>query len=254
MPLAFPTEESMKPMLPAVAHRLARRRRHSVSCVFEVAAARGVPDVVAVDFLARFADRPPVTDSADLAVWLALTREMRMGDDAVSTAVVASWVGLSSGYVGQVSLPRLRERGLVDGSKRGRWVVSERYAHRVRTLATIELKLKDWRQGIRQAALHGRGADHSWLVLDGGAWSRESSARGAAAAAAQMRGVGLATLSADGRVTLIAGSGRSTAQRTLQSELSRAVLAERSWDLVREGRTSGPVYPVFGRELSELSG
>lgn len=246
----------MKPMLPAVAHRLAKRRRGSVICVYEVAALRGVPDAVVVDFATEFAQRPAVTDAIDLAVWLALTRATKpaMTNDPTTTAQVASWVGYTTGYVGSVSLARLRELEFVDSPRRGSWVLRQAYAHRVRTMSTIELKRKDWRQGLRQAALHGRGADHAWLVVDGAAMSEDSQNWTSAASASRMRGVGLARLLGAGQLRTPVAPAPRQARRTDAAELTRAVLAERCWAIVSTGATSGPVFPVFGRTVSRAMG
>lgn len=242
----------MKPIAMRVAHRLAHRRRGAVESYFEVPAQRGVPDLVIADFINELSSRPQVTEASALAVWLTATDLVRhRSDQEVTTRELALATGMSLGHVSGNCLPRLREVGFTEQLGRGRWRILELFRDRTRTLVTVELKRRDWRQGIRQAALHGRGADRAWLVMDASAFAhdpdqvRTSECRSVAV----NREIGVATVQQGGRLDVLApasvGGPRAHSRRS--AAISRAILAERAWHLRATGLTSGPLFPVFGR-------
>lgn len=237
----------------AVAHRLAGRRAGAVRTFTEVPAARGVADIVIVQFDPRMlaVERPAVGDYSDVLVLLALTDRAVGGVDAASTRDLACHVGFSSGHLTTTCLPRLRDKGLVKTVGRGSWTATSSYQSPVRTLATVELKRRDWLSGLRQASLHGVGADFAWTVLDSTALRTDRDRFQVASQAHRERGIGFATATPSGRLIMHvpARGGGPVADRSLLARANRALLAERVFDFATQGVSSGPTWPVFGREL-----
>jgi len=256
---AFMLESEMVPPLLPRLRTLAGWRAGSLHIYYEVPALRGVPDLV----LARFDDaaldswtRSPVTEYSQIATLVALAERAEAGVTVSSARDLATHVGLSSGHLGGVVLPRLAEQGLADQSSRGRWLLTKPFVSPVTRLVTVELKRHDRIGALHQATAHGQGADRAWVVLDAVRLRIESPRDRAILEAYESRGVGLATLSQDlGRVRVVARprrGGAATFSRYVR-RVARAVLAERVLDLHLGGGDSGPTWPVFGRTLATRS-
>jgi hypothetical protein len=216
--------------------------------VFEVPAAAGVPDVVATvldqDVIAARAGTGFVTDPAGLAALLTLSdaRGRRRDLDARQVAAAA---GITGSYLRSRVLPSLAARGLAVMTAPGRWTAVAAYRSPACTLVTVEAKLRDWRRGLGQAARHAAGADAAWLVLDA------ACTRPAVGQTGWFRatGVGLAGLDPDGTLRPLVPPAATGVLRA-----RRELLAERLADLYCSGAVSGPVGPVFGRDLMPSTG
>lgn len=254
---AFRYEAAMTAPVLASAHRFAGRRVGAVQAFTEVQAARGVADIVIVQFDPTVVEARPfaVLHHSDLLVLLAADDHQVGGVDAVAAPDLAKGTGLSPGYVARTCLPRLRDRGMVVNVGRGRWSQVAPYAPPVRTLVTVELKRRCWPSALRQASQHGIGADFAWTVLDATALRPARDPFVVACDAHRQRGVGFATITAGGRLVLHvpARAGGPLSHRSMAARANRALLSERVFALALEGVTSGPAWPVFGRDLAAVA-
>lgn len=216
--------------------------------IYEVPAAAGIPDVVAVTFdsdVLRSRDATGfLTNPALLGAFLTLSDWLGT-DTALTSERVAASIGVTSRYAGSRVLPLLAERGLASTPAYGQWMAIRPYVSVARRLVTIEAKLRDWKRGLGQAARHAAGADEAWLAID------EAHVRAAAASAHWFHGtgVGLASVS-ESRVPKVHVAPGSPQILRMRREL----LAERAAELYSAGSASGPIGKVFGRELTPTKG
>jgi hypothetical protein len=216
--------------------------------LFEVPAAAGVPDVVAVVFdraaVSGWSDSSFVTDHASVAALLALSDALVRGC-GIEARQVAAASGVSVPYVRSRVLPGLAARGLVVMTGPGLWAAVSEYRSPALRLETIEAKLRNWRQGLGQAARHAPGADAAWLVLDG----KYTGPAEDGVNWFRALGVGLAGLAADGTLTPLVEPAGAEVLRT-----RRELLAQRLARIWLSGAASGPVGRVFGRYLRAATG
>ena len=218
--------------------------------LFEVHGAAGIPDVVAasVDYTALLerADKDFLTSPTELAVVLFLSRMSRKREAGVTTAQIASAVGVTCRHLSATVLPNLVERRHVR-SDGGLWCADVPYRPLVTRLVTFEAKLHDWKKGLAQAARHVPGADESWLALD---HARHDPAM-RHLDLFELYQVGLATVDRAGELEILLRP-TSTASRLLTPR--RELLSERVASLIAAGSLSGPVPFVFGNVLAASTG
>ncbi len=195
----------------------------------EVVAPGATADLVAGAFdyemvaARRSAGVVPLTDWTSLLCALACL-------EPLSTAEIALAVGLSSSGARR-SLATATASGAL--RRDGRYfALNPDWKPAVTRLVAIELKLRDWRKGLVQAARYRRWADASWLILGRTAVEQaEPNARQA--------GIGLARLGRDGAWTRAQAAKRARppygVERRWAEEqvLAQALLAGWQLDLVR---------------------
>lgn len=251
---SFLLESDMVAALLPRLRRLAGWRKGEFDVFFEVPAARGVPDVVVVEFKSSARDgyRSAVVEQTDVAAWVALSERAATGQVVTAAQDLATHLGLSVGHLGRAVLPRLLERDIVAPAGRGRWRLIVPYEAPISRLVTVELKTKDRFGALHQAVTHGQGADRAWVVLDATRLPAHGRAGDVARETYASRGIGLATLRRGrGALTVLSrpapGGARSFSGFTRRA--ARAVLAERVLALHLAGLDAGPTWPVFGRVL-----
>ena len=212
----------------------------------EVPTAGGVPDVMFLEWDEEaIAHREthglaPVTDLTRLRVLEALERGRS------DVARLSRAVGVSAAHLGRIVLPALEGLGWVerwsDGSVSLLGALT--YQAPVRSMVTIEAKLRDWRRAFKQASLHAQTADRAYIALD----ARRATAASSIADELAAEGVGLATVDADtGEVQIVAHPSGSRAR-----ESWFRFAAEQAWTLRQQDRRVGDVSHVFGRDLRTL--
>lgn len=222
---------------------------------FEVPLAAGVPDMVVVAFdeavvrHRQVVGLGPVVDVRAVRVLAALAA------GATGVGDVAAAAGVSSGHLRRGVLPGLVAAGWVQPLA-GRSVLLRHVFEPVVSWAvSVEAKRSAWAQAVAQAQRHLPAADRVFVALD-------VAYAGRAVANAEHlagTGVGVVTVAADPPV----GSGavdvvtypkvnRPQLPRAHRgtSPAAKALLGERVWELRLAGRSDGPTYPVFGRDLA----
>jgi hypothetical protein len=217
---AFRWEADMTSLVAGQIARLMPRSEISHFVVPEVPAAVGIADLVAVRFdhsalIHRLAsDVGPLCSPLRIRVLDLLRRDrpMRIG-------TLARKVGSTPHALSRSTLRPLHELGILElthdaARATGRW--RSVAAH----VTAVELKLSKWRDALKQADNFALVADRSWVVLD------QARARPALAAVEHFRpfGVGLAVLSTDGRLRVVARPSARCRHRWL-----RSLMAERAW-------------------------
>lgn len=238
----FDFEAEMLPVLADQRRQLLHRRP---SCAFrpmyEVAMATGVPDLVLVRFdedVLRARDAAglgPVIDATECAVLDALRRRRRTADE------VAGAVAMSTRHVGGTVLSRLADRGYVTFDN-GTWSRHEALASTTTGIVAIEAKRTDWRKASSQARRYLTFANEAYVAVDEAYGHRVEPWADRLAAT----GIGVATAGVTGAVTVLARCGWTEPRVRWHALLA----GERCWDLRRESSTSGPTWPVFGRNLT----
>lgn len=220
--------------------------RADARVLFEVPAAAGVPDVMRVAFDPDvLEDRTcwslaPVVDLTMLRVLVAT------GGGPVTLAEVAQRSQVTAAHLRRIVLPNLVELGWLEpltGRGDGAAVTPRvRYRPLVRSVVTVEAKRQDWRGALTQVRRHRRCADRAYVAIDA---ATPGPLLGLADELSRA-GTGLVTVdAAEGRATLVT---RPAAGFPRVDE--RALVGERAWSLVREGRTTWDTFPVFGRNLT----
>jgi hypothetical protein len=218
---------------------------------FEVQSSTGIPDVVLISFNEqRLFERAlhglaPIVETADVAVMTALAKHYgnSHGAEFWSASELSHVTGLTPGYLSSTVLRRLQKDGYIEKVSHGKWTPIHSFRPLADHVICIETKRTDWRAGFWQA--NRQESDYTWLVLDAAASSRNA-ARAEKFAA---RKVGLATLSASSELDILIPA---LARRP--STVQRNVLIERTADLYLQGKVSGPVSHVFGRDLHATTG
>jgi hypothetical protein len=217
---------------------------------FEVQSAAGIPDLV----VASFNDQElynrhqqgiaPILDLPDVAVMTILGASRANGTDGPwSPAELATATGVTRGYLSSTVLRRLEYHGHVRHVARGKWIATHAFKPIADCIISIETKRTDWRAGFWQA--HRQAADYTWLVIDA-AGSTRSIAR---ANKFFVSKVGLATLSTMSELRIIVPAADRQPSATY-----RNLLGERVAALHLSGQPSGPIHPVFGRDLRTTTG
>lgn len=217
-----------------------------VDARLEVPTAAGVPDVVFVSWDEDVvADRQrhrlgPVLEMTKVRALAHLNR----GPAALRDLGVAA--GISRAHVQRSIVPQLVDAGWVHLNEDGLVEFSDgvTYLAPVRSLVTVETKLRDWRRALHQAYGHAQGADSSFIALDA---SRAAAGLRYAEEFAAL-GVGFATVdAATGTVDIVS---KPTAARPRRRPAEFLLAAERVWNLRLQGRDTGDVGHVFGRDLA----
>lgn len=212
---------------------------------FEVPAVGSVPDVVIAQFnhqavqMRLAMGQGPVRDMTAVRTLRCLTAGIR------DVEAVAEHVGVSRAHARRSVLGQLAEDGWVQPltGRDGRVELVHPFLPLVSWMVTVEAKRSKWREAVSQARQHLGFANRAFIALDEahiGAVRPVSS--GLADAGIGLMSVDAATMQA--RV-VAQPRGRRRPEATAQH-----LVGERLWDLHLRGEASGPVYPVFGRELA----
>jgi hypothetical protein len=242
-------EADMYPFVARQAGRLAGVRTGAVA-FSQVHASFGIPDLVFAVFdenvLASRVESGlrPILDTSAVAALLYLARRFQEFDDrSASIAEITPYSGISPSYLSSVVLPRLCEGGHVERVSRGMWAATHPFDTCVTRLVTVEAKLRSWRSGLGQARRYGVGSDRTWLIIDE---SHSRSALGNSGVFAA-NGIGLATLTANGKLCI-----KERAVRRNPSRIHRETLAERLAAMSQMGVTSGSYNHLFGQPQKAL--
>jgi len=209
----------------------------------DVNAAFGIPDLVFAVFdeevleARRRLEVVPITDLVDVAAMIYLARCWRRGMSA-SSQDLSRRTGVSRSYLSSTVLPRLCAGGHARCQGRGGWVATHPFDATVTRLATVEVKIRSWKQAMSQAIRHGLGTDRSWVLLPS-----DSAAPALRQVASFERSkIGLATIGPDGYLQI----GYEPPSRA-DSALHRRVLSERLTKFYMAGRASGDHRTLFGQ-------
>ncbi|CAH0172964.1 hypothetical protein [Microbacterium sp. Bi128] len=224
--------------LPRLAFR--HEKLSTVEVFSEVPAVHGVPDLAGVRFdFNRIADRdaagvrPLSTDTEVRAV-------LAIGAGATA-ADIAARAKLSPDYVRRAVLPLLSDLGWITRTVAGgvqlrpeaRWVG--------RRVVTVEAKLRDWRKALAQARRQQLSADAAYIALDSGTLS------GIRDHLAQIARGGIGVMAVDAELQRARVLVRPARVFDTRRHAGRALLAERSLEMMLRGTREGQIYPVFGR-------
>ena len=237
----FRYEADMVPVLRAWLPRLAFRHE-SVSPVevfTEVPAIHGVPDLAAIRFVPEAVRqreeagvRPLTTDTEVRAV-------MHLSRGPQRVRELSDLMGMGPDYLRRAVVPLLVDLGWVRFESG--WV--ERNPAAVwtgRRVVTVEAKLRDWRGAISQARRQQLSADAAYVALDVDVCHRIFADLDHIANS----GIGVVAVDAARQAATVL-----VRPRRLPRELTavgRALVAERSLDMLRRGTREGQIYPVFG--------
>lgn len=249
--------DMLEPLLAGVTSALSKSLGQPL---FEVQTTQGIVDLLFVRpnkaaIEERVRDKlPPLTQIAQVAVMIALTElsAIKPHGQPADARTIARYTSLSSEHIRRNILPHLQASGWIT-SLRGGWQATRMYHPPVRGITAIEVKRGDWRRALAQAAAHTDFATTSYVALD------ETRIRdfSTATRAFELAEVGLLTISKERHDILPTGSVEvliKSHRRRRPSPVPRAVVAERSWALIAEGRRSGHVGHVFGRYFTTTSG
>lgn len=215
-----------------------------VDARLEVPTASGVPDVVFVEWDQQAVDERARWDLSPVLDMTKLRALYRLNDGAATAEDLAAATHVSSAHVRRNVVPHLRELGWLEGSLTTGYSLMPGLSYQtpVRALVTVEAKLSDWRRAFTQAVGHVQSADRSFIALD----ARRASGGVSVAAELAGVGVGVATVDADTGNVLILSRPRPQKVRSVAYFLA----AEQVLSLRLNGRESGDVGHVFGRDLA----
>ncbi|MFF0312919.1 hypothetical protein ACFYSC_36335 [Streptosporangium sp. NPDC004379] len=247
----FRAEADMLVPLVEQAESLIQPLSGRLQILFEVQSAAGVPDLVLAVFDSQELARreryglPAVTDAPDVAVMTVLGALAARSSEATLTPTQLSrFTGVTSSHLSSAVLKRLADNGHIKRVKRGHWAATHPFKPLAHQIVSIETKLNDWRRGFWQA--HRQAADYTWLVMD----EMHSFGLSSKREYFLSNKVGLATLSAvSGYLDVIVPA---LCRKPLS--MHRNLLIERAADLYLSGKVSGPLTPVFGRQLLSTRG
>lgn len=211
----------------------------------EVPAVHGVPDLAGLRFdFDRIAARDaagvrPLSTATEVRAILAIGPEATAAD-------IAARAKLSPDYVRRAVLPLLSDLGWVTRTVAGSVRVRPEARWVGRRVVTVEAKLRDWRKALAQARRQQLSADAAYIALDSGALSgiRDHLAEVARG------GIGVIAVDAEHkRARVLARPARVSDPRR---NAGRALLAERSLEMMLRGTREGQIYPVFGRSAPQV--
>lgn len=221
--------------------------RHA-SVFFEIPCAAGIPDIAIIKLdVNAINDRhgtEPLAEAADVRTMVSLSETRAAMKKSWTVPEAAAHAGVGVGHFRRTILPRLIAGGhLLED--RGQVSLKYKYRSLAKQVVTVEAKRRDWRAAVGQAARHTAVADASWIALD------------SASSATALKhlhwfttyGVGLASLSTDGKLSKLVAP-----QRTHPHRADRELLVERAFSLRRDGRHSGEIPRVFGTRLLATTG
>lgn len=189
---------------------------------FEYESTNGMPDIVFASFdgraLRERAQSPlagAFVETSEVAVLMALDE-----NEAAPLEVVARRARLSPSTVG-ARVRSLAEAGAVERVDRAGWRRLGPFAARLRAATAVELKLRDWRKALDQAARYRAFAERSLVVVDS---DRAAGAR-ANAVAFRFNSIGLASLSPWGELEQLV----AVAEAAPFDRVARVVAGERLW-------------------------
>ncbi len=247
--LAFRWERDMLPPLMAVVDDVVPHQgRGPVHVLTEVASASGVPDLVAVRFDERMTSERLAAGLGPIGDLTQVRALVAAADGGRTVAQLAAAAQVTRAYLRGSVLPALVDAGWLEPTT-GRGssaVVTPRHLLRpvAADLVTIEAKKAAWQRAVNQAMRHAPSTDACYVALD----AIRAAPAIAQRAAIRRLGVGLLTVDpVTCRVTVIARP-----RRRPHDPAMRTLLAERSWQLVLSGQTTGPTFPVFGRDLTAV--
>jgi hypothetical protein len=236
------------PLMAAVDDVVPRRARVPVHVLTEVPSASGVPDVVAVRFDERVTSERLAAGLGPIGDLTQVRALVAASDGGRTVAQLADAAQVTRAYLRGSVLPALVDAGWLEptAGRGSAGVVAPRHPMRpvATDLVTIEAKKAAWQRAVNQAMRHAPSADACYIALDA------ARATPAIAQRAAIRRLGVGLLTVDPvtcRVTVVARP-----RRRPHDPAMRMLLAERAWQLVLAGRTTGPTFPVFGRDLTAV--
>ncbi|WHE35166.1 hypothetical protein [Microbacterium sp. BDGP8] len=246
---SFRYEADMMPVLRRALPRLAFRHESNspVEVFSEVPAVHGVPDLAGVRFdFERIAARAargvrPLTTDAEVRAVLAV------GDATLTTREIADRTRMSSDYVRRAVAPLLIEQGWMEWTEENRLRRRQGAQWVGKRVVTVEAKLRDWRRALTQARRQQLSADAAYIALDASTVSRVTDhlaeiARG---------GVGVIAVDCDQQRARVLVRPNTTPDS--RRAVGRALLAERSLEMMLRGTREGQIYPVFGWTAPHLT-
>lgn len=206
----------------------------------EVPALSGVVDLVRIRprmavLMARGAAAvSPVTNYAALRLLL-------RNESSFTARDVSEDLGLALPRVSQSILPLLENLGWVSRESRTQWAQCMPYVIPATRVATVELKLHDWRRALWQAMRHAAYADQSWTALDA------IRSRPALRAREAFAHVGVGVLLIDAAATVRDAVAVAIQAHGNPTDLAaRALVVENCLQLKSQGLTRGPDGTRFG--------
>ncbi|WP_091243344.1 hypothetical protein [Klenkia soli] len=245
-PQAFRWEQDMiAPLVGSIAQLGSPDVTGARHVLTEVPTVSGVPDIVMAELnetavaARRSAGLRPVVDYSQVRTLLVVADGFR------TVTAMSGATGLSVGHLRGNVLPALATLGWVT-PVRGRGAAAQVDAVHVLQplgdeLVTVEAKKSAWQRAVHQAMRHTGSADSSYIALDA------ARADVAVEQRAAIAGLGVGVLLVDSPTGQVQVAARPRAH--VPDRAAHAVLAERVWQLVLNGQTAGPSYPVFGRTL-----
>lgn len=216
---AFRWESEMTPLVSGSIDRLLPTGAEPHIVVPEVQAAIGIVDLLAVRFdgdalrLRGASGVGPICLPLRIRVLDALRDGRWRRGETIARLVGSNWPALR-----RSTLAPLAEAGLIEiDSNRIRSTLL--WLPLASELTAIELKLSKWQGALRQANNFARSADRSWVVVDAN-YSRPATDQ---SELFRECGVGLATLTPEGRLSVVVRPRRRRPIRWL-----RALIAERA--------------------------
>lgn len=221
-----------------------------VDARLEVPTAAGVPDIV---FVSWDEDVVVHREKHFLGPVLEMTKVRvldHLNHGRTTLGDLSRAAGVSRAHLQRSIMPQLTDAGwlTINDDRSVELRDGATYFAPVRSLVTVETKLRDWRRALHQAYGHAQGADGSFIALDvthaapGLRYAEDFAALG----------VGLATVdAATGAVHVVS---KPSTPRTRRRSAGFLLAAERVWDLRLRGLDSGEVGHVFGRDLHVARG
>ena len=247
---AFGREADMHEHIARVADALvvglSEHRATELHVLFEVPAAAGIPDVLCVAFHRDEISRRTGLGLAPVLDVTAVRLLSAVADGPRDMAHLARAAQVTADHLRRSVIPKLQAAGWLETlTGRGdRAIVSARvpYASVGAAVVTVEAKRRDWKGALAQARQHLRCADRAFVGIDA---ATPGPLLGLAGELARS-GIGLLTVdarTADTRVVALPSPRQPRVDE-------HAVVAERAWSLVLEGRTTWETFRVFGRDLT----
>lgn len=219
----------------------------------EVPAAFGVPDLVGIRFdVDALSSRieagiRPLTTDAEVRAIFAIGNGCEIRN-------LHTRLGMSSSYVRRAIVPMLKQLGWVEESE-GFLRVHDKALWVGRRVVTVEAKLQDWKQALSQARRQRMSAHAAYIALPEERCGRVISHLD------PIKSQGIGVMSVNSETQQVRVLSRPCSSSGVETQVGRALIAERTFDLLIRGKRDGQIYPVFGWTLpdefapsSEVSG